>query len=119
LTIPLALPIADWVLSLEVGEHVPSMSEGMLIQNLHLHNCKGIIVSWGVLNQGGHSHINNHSNDYIIVIFESLGYTYDAIATAKFVNPASNFFWFVRLVMVFFANSQFVEHSDELGIWSK
>jgi hypothetical protein len=43
LTLPLALPITDWVLSLEVGEHVPSASEGMLIRNIHRHNCKGVI----------------------------------------------------------------------------
>ena len=38
---------SDWVLSLEVGEHVPSRYEDMYLRNLHAHNCKGIILSWG------------------------------------------------------------------------
>lgn len=42
LTLPLELPKADWVVNLEVGEHVPNEFEGMLICNLHHHNCKGV-----------------------------------------------------------------------------
>ena len=48
LTVPLSLPRADWVLSLEVGEHIPSMHEAMLFRNLHLHNCRGVVLSWAV-----------------------------------------------------------------------
>lgn len=33
LTLPLELPKADWVVSLEVGEHVPGKYEGMVIHN--------------------------------------------------------------------------------------
>lgn len=40
LTIPLALPRADWVLSLEVGEHVPREHEMMVVRNLHAHNVR-------------------------------------------------------------------------------
>lgn len=46
LSMPLELPKADWVLSLEVGEHVPSNYEqAMLIRNLHHHNRKGVSLS--------------------------------------------------------------------------
>lgn len=101
LTFPLGLQKRDWVLSLEVGEHVPSMYEGMFIRNLHRHNTQGIILSWGILGQGGHSHVNNHSNDYIIAVFESLGYTYQKHWADKFRNPNNNYNWFTRSVMVF------------------
>ena len=74
LTIPLSLPRADWVLSLEVGEHVPSAHEAMLIRNLHAHNCRGIVLSWASLWQSGHRHVNNHSPRYLEEIFEGLGY---------------------------------------------
>ena len=47
-----------------MGEHVSGNYEGMVIRNLHHHNCKGVILSWAVLGQGGHSHVNNNSNDY-------------------------------------------------------
>ena len=39
LTVPVSLPRADWVLVLEVGEHVPSALEEVLVRNVHAHNC--------------------------------------------------------------------------------
>mmetsp|Transcript_9706 Transcript_9706/g.13724 ORF Transcript_9706/g.13724 Transcript_9706/m.13724 type:complete len:307 (+) Transcript_9706:19-939(+) len=104
LTFPLGLPKREWVVSLEVGEHVPSMYEGMLIRNLHRHNTKGIVLSWAILGQLGHSHINNHSNKYIIELFESLGYTYQKEWSDKFRNLANNYVWFTKSVMVFKKN---------------
>jgi hypothetical protein len=62
-TLPLNLPRTNWVISFEVGEHVPSMYEGMFVRNLHAHNCRGIVVSWATFRQkGGTSHINLHDN---------------------------------------------------------
>ena len=58
LTIPLDLPVSDWLMTLEVGEHIPSSHEGMMIRNLHAHNCKGLILSWAQIGHGGHFHIN-------------------------------------------------------------
>ena len=55
----LDIPKADWAISLEVGENVPSNYEGMVIHNVHHHhNCKGVILRWAVLGQGGQSHVN-------------------------------------------------------------
>lgn len=101
LTLPLELPKADWVVALEVGEHVPNQYEGMLIRNLHHHNCKGIILSWAVVGQDGHSHVNNHSNDYIISIFKELGYVEDLDLKARLRNPVDNYGWFVASTMAF------------------
>ena len=74
LTMPLALPRAEWVMSLEVGEHIPSAHEATVIRNLHAHACRGIILSWATLNQSGIGHVNNHAPDYLATIFEGLGY---------------------------------------------
>lgn len=104
LTIPLSLPKTDWVMSLEVGEHVPSKYEGMMIRNLDRHNCKGVVLSWGVLGQGGHGHINNHSNEYIIHVFRELGYSYDVSTTTKFRRAKGNYAWFTKSLMVFRRN---------------
>lgn len=101
LTLPLHLEKADWVMSLEVGEHVPSKYEGMMIRNLHKHNCKGVILSWGVLGQAGHSHVNDHGFAYLNDVFEKLGYKLDKEATAKFRNPKNNYSWFTHSTMVF------------------
>ena len=79
LTIPLNLPVTDWVMSLEVGQHIPSDMEGMVIRNLHAHNCRGLIlVSWDVPGQGGlTNHVNLHDSQFLIDIFDELGYYYD------------------------------------------
>lgn len=100
LSIPLNLPVTDWVMSFEVGEHVPSYSEGMMIRNLHAHNCKGIILSWGIEGQTGCNHINLHGNEYLIDVFEQLGYVYDADQANTFRNNAEDS-WFRKSLMVF------------------
>ena len=88
LTMPLSLPRAHWVLLLEVGEHVPSRDEGVLIRNAHAHNHCGVILSWAHLWQSGHRHINNHAEDYLVKIFDGLGYRLDARLTAALRDPA-------------------------------
>lgn len=101
LTLPLDLPVADWLISLEVGEHIPSKFEGMFIRNLHRHNKRGVVLSWAVLGQGGHSHVNNHSNEYVIRLFESLGYEYDTVLTQKMRLASQNHKWFTQSVFAF------------------
>jgi hypothetical protein len=100
-TQPLDLPVTEWVLSLEVGEHIPSKYEGIFIRNLHRHNCRGLILSWGVLGQDGENHINLHSNTYIMNIFHSLGYLRDFELEAKLRNPEGNHWYFVKSAMAF------------------
>ncbi|XP_047736460.1 uncharacterized protein LOC125177901 [Hyalella azteca] len=55
----------DWVMSIEVGEHISSNSEAFFLDNLARHACGGIVLTWAVEGQGGHHHVNNHNNDYI------------------------------------------------------
>ncbi len=100
-TQPLELPITEWVMSLEVGEHIPSKYEGMFIRNLHRHNCKGVILSWGVLGQGGENHINLHSNIYIEEIFDELGYYRDLTLEEILRKRENNYWWFTKSIMVY------------------
>lgn len=86
-TIPLALPRADWVLSLEVGEHLPRRHELMFIRNLHAHNRCGVLLSWACCN-GGHQHINLRPNAFVIRAFEDLGYRFDARRSEAMRRPA-------------------------------
>lgn len=90
----------DWVLSLEVGEHIPKQFEDNFVNNLHNHAIKGIVVSWAVPGQGGHGHFNEQSNEYIRDRFEKLGYTSDLDAE-KFLRDNSSHFWFKNTIMVF------------------
>lgn len=105
LTTPVSLPKADWAISLEVGEHIPNRYEGAFIRNLHRHNCKGMILSWAILGQGGNGHINTHSSAYIISLLEALGYTHDDALTEQFRRDGDSHFdqyeWFKKSIMVF------------------
>ena len=111
LTAPVDLPSrADWVVSLEVGEHLPSRHELTFIRNLHAHACRGILLSWACY--GGHGHVNRRPNEYIIDIFERLGYVHNARAAHSMRRPALRsrlegnrtnrvYGWFARSIMVF------------------
>lgn len=94
------LPVADWVLSLEVGEHINHNMEDQYIHNLHMSNRKGIILSWGILRQKGLAHINNHSPRYIINRFKRLGYTYDNRTTTELRSNAV-YAWFKHSIYIF------------------
>ena len=100
LTTPLALPKADWLLFLEVGEHMLHEDEMMLIRNLHAHNTKGLILSWAGVAQGGNGHVNNHSQEYLIKLFEALGYDFDEGAS-KGIRAAAFFSWFRQTLFIF------------------
>ena len=94
------LPVADWVMSLEVGEHILHRMEDYYVHNLHASNRKGILLSWGVLNQPGFHHINNHSPGYIIKRFTRLGYAYDK-ATSFELRSNASYPWFKHSIYIF------------------
>lgn len=70
----------DWVMSLEVGEHIPQSGEKNFLDNLVKHACVGVVLSWAVLGQPGHGHVNCHSNDYIRKEMLSRGLVTDKVA---------------------------------------
>ena len=90
----------DWVLSLEVGEHLPSQFEDIFIENLHKNNTKGIVCSWAIKGQGGLGHVNCQNNDYIKDRFSKLGYKNDIESENKMRNK-SKLPWFKNTIMVF------------------
>ena len=90
----------DWVLSLEVAEHLPSQYERIFCKNLHNNNASGIVMSWAVEGQGGHGHFNERNNDYVKEIFEDLGYENDTESEIVLRN-ASTLWWFKKTIMVF------------------
>jgi tryptophanyl-tRNA synthetase len=90
----------DWVMSLEVGEHLPQKFEDIFINNLHNNNKYGIILSWAVKGQCGHGHCNEQNNDYIKSKICKLGYLNDIITETK-LREDSTLFWFKNTIMVF------------------
>jgi 2-polyprenyl-3-methyl-5-hydroxy-6-metoxy-1,4-benzoquinol methylase len=96
----------DWVISLEIGEHMPVQYEDSLFNNIHSNNKCGAIVSWAVPGQGGHSHVNERSNDYIIEKFTKLGYKFDRDASNIARNRAM-YKWFRNTFMIFHKRNSF------------
>lgn len=92
----------DWVLSLEVGEHLPQQYEKIFIENLMRHANKGIILSWAIKHQGGTGHFNEQNNDYIKARFASYGYSNDLEAEQKLRDKTDpRWPWFKKSLMVF------------------
>jgi len=105
------IPRADWVMTFEVGEHIPNKFEASMLSNIHASNCRGVLLSWGNLNQKGHGHVNCHSPEFLNDTFSSLGYTLNNDKTAALreaalkshANGAMNW-WFVDHTLVFDRN---------------
>ncbi|MCI5051974.1 MAG: class I SAM-dependent methyltransferase [Simkaniaceae bacterium] len=90
----------DWVISLEVGEHLPKQFERIYIDNLIRHVDKGLILTWAIKGQGGVGHFNEQNNDYIKNIFKKKGWTND-IVTEKKLRSNVSALWFRESIMVF------------------
>lgn len=75
----------DWVMSLEVGEHIPAEYENIFLDNLARHADKGILLSWAVEGQNGHHHVNNYNNDYVIECMRERSFEYDAATSLRTV----------------------------------
>ena len=70
------LPVYDFVISLEVGEHIPVEYEGNFINNCDRCNRHGVIISWANTDDGW-SHVNHKEIDEVVSIFKNMGYVYD------------------------------------------
>lgn len=90
----------DWVLCLEVGEHLPKKYEKIFLDNIHLHNSKGIVLSWALRGQGGYGHFNEKNNDEVKKMMESYGYENDLDAE-KYLRSKATLWWFKNTIMVF------------------
>ena len=91
----------DWVLSVEVGEHIDRSKERVFIENLITPAKKGIILSWATVGQRGYQHINERSNEYIIGIMKTYGFSLDERLTNSFRNSAKTWTYLQTSLMVF------------------
>lgn len=90
----------DWVMSLEVAEHIPAKFEKTLLENLDKHSEKGIIISWAKEGQKGIGHCNCRNNDYVKKVFLKMGYENDLETEAK-IRKKAKYGWFKNTFMVF------------------
>lgn len=97
---PVGGMVCDWVVCLEVGEHIPAEYEAQLLENLDGMNRRGIVLSWAVPGQGGHGHVNEQTNQAIIAKIEAMGYEFDADSSQVF-RAEADLPWFKNTVMLF------------------
>lgn len=76
----------SWVISFEVGEHIPKEYEDAFINNLHVNNKEGVIITWALEGIPGFGHVNCRDWKYIRDKFINLGYTLDEENTNKLRN---------------------------------
>lgn len=90
----------DWIMSLEVAEHIPEKFESTYIDNLVRHSREGIILSWAKIGQQGHSHVNNRDFDYVKKVLEAKGYSHDNVATEA-IRARTVFHWLKSNINVY------------------
>ncbi|XP_067672745.1 uncharacterized protein [Haliotis asinina] len=101
LTVPLyGLPLYDWVISLEVAEHIPAKYEDVYFDNVVRHARKGVVLSWAVPGQTGLQHVNNRPLEYVQNLFSSKGFDTDIVASKELQEKAS-FPWLKHNIHVY------------------
>ena len=94
------LPLYDWVISMEVAEHIPKEFEQIFIDNLTRHAKEGIILTWSVVGQLGHSHVNNQDLPYVKEQLEKRGFKINQSLT-QIIKNAATFGWIKRNLNVY------------------
>lgn len=90
----------DYVLCLEVGEHVPAEFEPVLLDNLDHHARHGIVLSWAIPGQDGVGHVNTQPNAYVINQMLARGWVELRRMTAE-LRERAHHRWFKKSIMVF------------------
>jgi hypothetical protein len=90
----------DCVLSLEVGEHIPKKYEAVFLDNIASHSNGLIILSWALVGQGGHGHVNCQDNDYIIAQMHKRKCQFNQDMT-DILRKHSSLKWLKNTIMVF------------------
>jgi hypothetical protein len=94
------LSVYDWVLSIEVAEHIPKEFENIYLDNLARYARYGIIISWAAEGQDGFSHINGKNFPYVKSVIEARNFTHD-VESSKLLQASAEFWWLKNNLNVF------------------
>ena len=104
----------DWVLHLEVAEHIPREHEPSLLHNLNCSARHGLVISWGAPEQGGVGHVNERSKEYVQQALRPYGLHLDHAASSTLARVA-HYTWFRRNVQVFVRRGHGMAHGMAHG----
>ncbi len=71
------LPVYDWVVSVEVAEHIPRQFEPAFADNLARHARSGIVLSWATPGQPGTGHTNPRPFSHVKKLMGRKGFHVD------------------------------------------
>lgn len=90
----------DFIISIEVAEHIPKEYETIYLNNLIKCAKESIIITWATIGQTGHFHINNKAKEDVIKLFESKGLKYNEKSTNK-IAYGTSYLYLKRNIMVY------------------
>lgn len=91
---------ADWVLSLEVAEHIPSQYQEAFLRNIRCHAKLGAVVSWALPGQTGIGHVNEKPEEEQHAAMKRWGFQVDQVMT-KEIRGVAQLSYFRRTVTVY------------------
>jgi len=94
------LPRYDWVLSMEVVEHIPAEFEFIVLDNIDRAAGHGVVLSWAVTGQGGFHHVNNRPLSYVNQTMFYRGFTMD-LNSSLVLREQASLPWLKNNLMLF------------------
>lgn len=96
--------LVDAIQCFECGEHIPSKYMNSFLENIAYTAKRIVIMSWGLLDQGGFHHVNNLSQKELITRMESLGWNFCEDLTKR-LRDSCTVSWFIKTIVVFTKNN--------------
>ena len=91
----------DWVVSVEVGEHIPGENANMFLDNLVSSADLGVILTWAVRGQGGRWHVNELDNAEVVKLMENRGLKYQMEESMRMRRNVEKLAWLRNTIMLF------------------
>lgn len=80
---------SKFAICLEVGEHIPKSFESTFVRNITFNTTKKLVLSWAIVGQGGHGHVNEKNRDDVIEIIEKYNFKYNESESLFLLRSAS------------------------------
>jgi len=90
----------DYVMSLEVAEHIPKESEETYVDNLIRHTGFYLITSWAIIGQGGDGHVNEQDEEYVLNMYKEKDMIYNK-EVSEALRSVATLGWFKNTIYVF------------------
>ena len=95
------LPRYDWVLSIEVLEHIPIEFEATVLDNIDRAAGYGAVLSWASPGQVGFHHVNSRPAEYLNRMMIQRGLRLN-VTTSQKLRTVARLPWLQQNLMVFY-----------------